>query len=215
MLDYVLEHKDKIQNVPGGTLCQVFGENEGASCSVAIVTMNENGSGVKHYHKDITEIYLFSEGTGNIVINEHVNKVKEGDCFIISPNNVHYIVAKTDMKFLCICTPPWIEEREFVVTDHVVGDNIAKFDRTGIIQKFSNEAEHNVKFYEISDKFLVNENIQKYRRVYYCVSGNGVINIAGHDSVFNAGSCYEISDQTIEEIIPNGNMKFVLICDNF
>lgn len=213
MGSYVEENKEKIQNVPGGTLCQVFGESEGASCSVAIVTMDENGKGIKHYHKEITEIYLFAKGEGKIVINENINEVKEGDCYIISPNNVHYIEAKTNMSFLCICTPPWTEEREFAVLNEVDGDNISKYDGLGVLQVLSNEEGNNIKLYKIDKVFVPNEIDRKYRRVYYCLSGEAKIKVNGFENTFMAGDCYEIDEHSIEEVIPNVNIKFVLVCD--
>ena len=62
MSNYIEKHKAKIQKTPGGSLCQVFGNKEGAKCSIALVTMDENSNGLKHYHDNITEIYLFSKG---------------------------------------------------------------------------------------------------------------------------------------------------------
>lgn len=213
MKKYIEEHKEKIQQVPGGTLCQVFGEGEGAFCSVAIVTMEENGNGVKHFHKDITEMYLFSNGVGNIIINGHANQVKEGDCYIIPPNNVHYIEALTNMDFLCICTPPWTEEREFTVLNEVDGSNISKYENLGIIQKLSNEEGHNIGLYETDEIFVPNESLKKYKRVYYLISGEAVIKINGIESTFLFGDCYEIDEYSNEEVIPKGKIKFALVCD--
>ncbi|MBO5142935.1 MAG: hypothetical protein J6C46_08135 [Clostridia bacterium] len=56
MGNYIDDNKEKIQHTPGGTLCQVFGVNENANCSVALVTMDANSNGLKHYHDNITEI---------------------------------------------------------------------------------------------------------------------------------------------------------------
>ena len=62
MANYIDEHKNKIQETPGGKLCQVFGKTENASCSIALVEMDQNNNGVKHYHDNITEIYIFTKG---------------------------------------------------------------------------------------------------------------------------------------------------------
>ena len=77
MNNYIDEHKEKIQITPGGKLCQVFGKNEKASCSVALVNMDQNSKGIKHYHDNITEIYIFIKGKGKIIINENENEISK------------------------------------------------------------------------------------------------------------------------------------------
>lgn len=213
MENYIEKHKEKIQDTPGGTLCQVFGDKEGASCSIALVKMDSNSNGIKHYHNNITEIYLFSKGEGSIIINEHENIINNGDCYIIPANNTHYIHANKEMEFACICTPPWTEEREIATTEENNGPNILVNNQTGIIQVLGPEPEHNVKMYKINDYFAPNENMKKYRRVYYFITGNGSITIDNKNYNIKPNHCYEVLENSNEYIKTTESLKFVLVCD--
>ena len=213
MENYINKHKEKIQKTPGGELCQVFGDKENAACSIALVKMDENSNGLKHYHDNITEIYLFTKGNGKIIINEHENIINDGDCYIIKPNNVHYISAETEMEFACICTPPWTEEHEIHVEDRQNGNNITKYEGLGVIQKLGKENEHSVRLIEIQDEFKPTINMEKYRRVYYFIEGTGIINIDNNEYEIKPGSCYEIFENSVKYIKTNNKLRFVVVCD--
>lgn len=212
MGDYVSTHLDKVQNTPGGKLCQVFGKLEHASCSVAIVKMEPSNNGVCHYHDNITEIYIFTKGKGKIVINGHENEIKGGECYIITPGNVHYIEAIEEMDFLCICTPPWEESHEFIVNDIKLGNNILKCDKYGILQKLSDDIDHNISRVKIMDDFVL-INKAEFRRVYYFVSGKGSIVIDNIEYNIMPGDCYEVLNNSCECIKPNGEVEFISIYD--
>lgn len=215
MKNYINKHPEKIQNTPGGTLCQVFGANEKANCSIALVCMDEKSNGIQHYHDNITEIYLFSKGQGNIIINGNVNKIEEGDCYIIPPKNTHFIKSDTKMEFACICTPPWTEEHEFEVKQDISGDNIDKWEENGILNILGSESNHNIQLYDVDTDFIPNQDMKKYRRVYYCVSGKGTIVIDGEKFDFSSNTCYEILEEQEECIKVDDKLKFVVVCDKF
>ena len=213
-MNYQELHKDKIQEVPGGTLCQVFGDKEKASCSVALVHMNENSNGVRHYHNDITEIYLFSKGKGSININGNINEINDGDCYIIPPNNIHYIESNEEMDFACICTPPWIESKEFAVNEEIQGENINKTEITGTLQKLSDKENHEIRLYETANEFIPSDNMKNYKRVYYFITGEGIFKIDDKEYPIKPNICYEVNKETNEIIIPNTELKFVVVCDD-
>ena len=213
MGNYIDTHKNKIQKTPGGTLCQVFGDKEGASCSIALVTMDECSEGLKHYHDNITEIYLFSTGSGSIIINGNENMIESGDLYIITPGNAHYIKADTKMEFACICTPPWTEEHEFVVTEYTKDNNISKITSDGILQVLSEKNGHEIKQYTTEKEFMPDCNMKNYRRVYYFISGNGKIKIEDKEYEIKANTCYEVKQGFSEIINPEGSLKFVVVCD--
>ncbi|MBE5812508.1 MAG: cupin domain-containing protein [Clostridiales bacterium] len=214
MGNYIDDNKEKIQYTPGGTLCQVFGDKEKASCSVALVTMDENNSGLKHYHDNITEIYVFNNGKGKIIINENVHEVKKGDCFIIPKGNVHFIESVTKMEFLCICTPPWTPEHEFVTETSNEKNDISQFNEHGILQNLSEKTEHNVERLLINDKYKPQQEKCGYTRVYYFLTGNGIINIDGIEYEIKEGNCFEVKENSKEEIFPKGKLDMICIKDN-
>lgn len=203
-MNYKEIHKEKIIPTPGGTLTQVFGSSEGASCSIALVTMEENGCGLNHYHDSITEVYIFSNGEGSIIINGNENKVTSGDIYIIPKNNVHYIKSKTEMNFCCICTPPWEEHLEHVVENNVLGENISKFT--------SDIISDNIYLYNIKDIFK--PTLKEMRRVYYFIKGNGSINIDGKTYEVKEDTCIEVLKEQNEVITTKDELQFVVVYED-
>ena len=213
MGNYIDDYKEKIQSTPGGSLCQVFGANEQASCSIALVTMDKKNNGLKHYHDNITEIYVFNKGEGKIIINGNEHKVSNGDCFIIPPKTIHFIESITQMEFVCICTPPWTPEHEFVTNDNVTKNDVKKHLEYGILQKLSKDADHNVSRIKINNEFKPNFETQNFIRVYYFIKGTGSIIIDGEEHEINQGNCFLVNETSTEIITPKNELDFILVCD--
>ena len=213
MGNYIDDNKEKIQYTPGGTLCQVFGANESANCSIALVTMNEKSNGLKHYHDNITEIYVFNKGKGKIIINEIEHKVSNGDCFIIPPKTIHFIEAITQMEFVCICTPPWTPEHEFVSDKILTKNNIEKYLESGVLQKLSEEANHNISRIKTNNEYTPDFEAQNFVRVYYFIKGTGSIIIDGVKHEINQGNCFLVNETSTEIINPENELDFILVCD--
>lgn len=209
MINYLESHKEKIQNTPGGSLCQVYGDREGKHCSIALVNMDSSSNGLQHYHKDICEIYLFSKGRGKIIINGNENIINEGDCYIITNNNTHYIEADSNMSFACICTPPWREDREFVSDTLEKCDNVSKYTDLGIIQNLSNDINNNVTLYNINGEF--NTDNRNYNRVYYFISGTGTLNSNTSSISIVPGTCFFFSKDDLEYINNANKLRFVVV----
>ena len=201
-MGYLEENKDKIIDTPGGNLCQVFGKNENASCSIALVKMNENSKGVYHYHDNITEIYVFSKGKGTITINGNINQINSCDCFVIPPKNGHLIISETQMEFECICIPPWEEEHEFILEENtVISDlKVNKQDTYGKI----NDIQENIYYDNLKTGNSI-ENIveSECMEVYYFSKGTGKIIIDGKENIINEAQCYLL----------NSNSKYRIIAD--
>lgn len=213
MGNYIDDNKEKIQYTPGGTLCQVFGANEEANCSIALVTMDAKSNGLNHYHDNITEIYMFNKGEGKIIINGNENNVSNGDCFIIPPKSIHFIEAITQMEFVCICTPPWTPEHEFVLDNTVIKENVEKHLSYGVLQILSNENEHDIKRIKITEEYTSNSNSRNYTRVYYFIKGKGSIIIDNIKYKINQGNCFLINESSNEIIMPENELDFILVCD--
>ncbi|MBR4111153.1 MAG: cupin domain-containing protein [Clostridia bacterium] len=213
MGNYIDDNKEKIQQTPGGALCQVFGANEGASCSVALVTMNENSKGLKHYHDNITEIYVFNKGEGKIIINGNEHIVSNGDCFIIPPKTIHFIETITQMEFVCICTPPWTPEHEFVTEDVAISGDTDRCLDYGALQNLSNEKCHSVFRIKLEDDFVPDYEMKKFTRVYYFINGNGIITVDGVKYEIKQGDCFLVNETSDEIINSENKIEFILVCD--
>jgi len=216
-MGYFEEHSEKwIKTVADGILCQVFGDIEGASASVALVKMPENSADIKHYHDNITEVYVFSKGEGIITINGNENQVNSGDCYIIPPNNIHFVSAKTDLEFICICMPPWTEEHEMVVGDNrEKANNIEKLKSYDMLLKLGKEEKQEVKMYNLEKvtAFIPNLSNSSLTRVYYFVKGSGQIKIDNNTYEINEGECFKIEPNQREEIIAHSELLLVSVYD--
>jgi mannose-6-phosphate isomerase-like protein (cupin superfamily) len=60
-----------------------------------------------HYHKVSEEFYFLLEGEGVLEIDGESREVGPGDCALIPEGAWHQITAKTDLRFLCCCAPPY------------------------------------------------------------------------------------------------------------
>ena len=88
---------------------------EGFSVAEAFV-----GKGLEtdaHVHRRSQEIYYLLEGAGTMRLGESSLKVKKGDAILIPPGTAHNIKADegTDIRILCICSPPYAHEDTVVV----------------------------------------------------------------------------------------------------
>jgi len=77
--------------------------------SVALAEVS--GENQAHYHKERTEVYHITKGSGKIIINGQVVNVEEGDTILIRPGLVHQILSE-NIRVLVICTPPF-EKKDY------------------------------------------------------------------------------------------------------
>lgn len=213
MANYIDEHLEKVKKTPGGNLCEVLGRDDGATCSIAVVHMDKDSVGEKHYHDTITEVYVFSKGKGRIIINGHVNEIRCGEWYLIEPGNVHYIETDTEMDFLCVCTPPWEKSHEFV-SDEILSDReILGMSSNGVIEMLSENDGHVICKYEIYNSKGPSFWAKNYKRIYYIVSGTGKIVIDNEDFIVKPGDCYLVDKDSNEELYADCRLEVVLVTE--
>lgn len=61
----------------------------------------------RHYHKLSEEFYFVLEGTGEMMVDKETQPVGPGDGILIPAGAWHQITAKTDLRFICCCAPPY------------------------------------------------------------------------------------------------------------
>lgn len=213
-MGYLEENKEKNQSTPGGELCQVFGANEKANASVALVKMYAGERGVYHYHDNITETYVFSKGSGKIIINGIENEIIPGDIYEIPPKNGHLIVANSEMQFECICTPPWEEEHEFIIPEgHIISSSvIGKKQDVDNNMSINNGGEISVRRLGkgTSIQNVVSNNQVE---VYYFPIGRGKILINGFEKEIHEGECFLATPNSIVVIRAESDMIFSTVKD--
>ena len=75
--------------------------------SLAEATMAPGQSTERHYHKLCEEFYFLLAGTAQMEIDGESRDVGPGDAILIPPGARHQITAKSDLRFLCCCAPPY------------------------------------------------------------------------------------------------------------
>jgi mannose-6-phosphate isomerase-like protein (cupin superfamily) len=68
----------------------------------------------RHYHRASEEFYFILEGSGEMRLGEETREVGPGDAILIPPNTWHSIKARTALRFLCCCAPPYSHEDTFL-----------------------------------------------------------------------------------------------------
>ncbi|HHT18392.1 MAG: cupin domain-containing protein [Euryarchaeota archaeon] len=101
------------------TLCELLhpkNEKIKMGCSIAYALLNKGEASLPHELKTSVEIYYILEGKGVMHIDKESEEVKKGDAIYIPPGSVQWIKnnGKSLLKFLCVVTPPWKEEDEYL-----------------------------------------------------------------------------------------------------
>jgi len=81
--------------------------------SLAEASLPAGGITTRHYHCVCEEIYFLLEGIAVIDVNGTIREVGPGDAVLIPPGAWHQITARTDLRFLCCCAPPYSHEDTF------------------------------------------------------------------------------------------------------
>lgn len=215
IMGYLEENKEKNQSTPGGELCQVFGANEKANASVALVKMYAGEKGVYHYHDNITETYVFSKGSGKIIINGIEHEIYPGDIYEIPPKNGHLIISNSEMQFECICTPPWEEKHEFIIPEgQIISSSVIgkKQDLSNSIP-LNNGGEISVEKLEKGKSIQITVNSNQVE-VYYFPIGKGKILINGFEEDIHEGECFLAVPNAIVVIRAETDMTFSRVKDN-
>ena len=75
--------------------------------SLAEASLPAGASTQRHYHRASEEIYLIVEGEGELEIDGEHRHVTSGDAALIPPGAWHTIVAGSDLRLLCCCSPAY------------------------------------------------------------------------------------------------------------
>lgn len=78
--------------------------------SLAEARMGAGASTERHHHKISEEIYFILAGSALVEVDGVTREVAEGDAILIPPGACHTITARTDLRFLCCCAPPYTHD---------------------------------------------------------------------------------------------------------
>jgi mannose-6-phosphate isomerase-like protein (cupin superfamily) len=81
-----------------------------AAQSLAEAALPAGGRTERHYHRRSEEIYYVTHGEGRLEIDGEVRRVAPGDAAVIPPGARHQVEAASELRFLCMCAPPYSHE---------------------------------------------------------------------------------------------------------
>jgi mannose-6-phosphate isomerase-like protein (cupin superfamily) len=84
-----------------------------AEQSLAEASLPAGAQTQRHYHVVTEEIYFLLEGEGELELDGERRDVSPGDAILIPPGARHTIEARTPLRFLCCCAPPYSHEDTF------------------------------------------------------------------------------------------------------
>ena len=109
MIVQQLENQSPFTTKDGSTIRSILDRTNAPveKQSLAEATMTPGQSTERHYHKLCEEFYFLLEGTARMEIDGETRDVAPGDAILIPPGARHQITAKSDLRFLCCCAPPY------------------------------------------------------------------------------------------------------------
>jgi len=109
MIVQQLENQSPFTTKDGSTIRSILDRTNAPveKQSLAEATMTPGQSTDRHYHKLCEEFYFLLEGTALMELDGETREVAPGDAILIPPGARHQITAKTNLRFLCCCAPPY------------------------------------------------------------------------------------------------------------
>jgi len=83
--------------------------------NVSFVYLNVSQA-AEHYHRDTTEYYLVTRGSGKIMLNDEVFGISTGDFIEIPPNTRHKAFDENELEILVVMIPPLSPEDNYFVS---------------------------------------------------------------------------------------------------
>ena len=111
MANYMIARFDEIDAVkcPCGFAKRAFAVPDNSTATLHIVDIQEDSR--VHYHKNLTEIYLVLEGSGQMELDGQIIPVEPFTAVFIKPGCRHRAVGT--MKIVNVCIPPFDAKDEW------------------------------------------------------------------------------------------------------
>jgi mannose-6-phosphate isomerase-like protein (cupin superfamily) len=108
------EQRQPFITLDGSEIRELAGVPSGnaANQSLAQATVPPGAATEAHYHRRSEEIYLFTAGSGRMILAGEEAAVRAGDCVVIAPGAEHQLVndGAEPLVLLCCCSPPYSHE---------------------------------------------------------------------------------------------------------
>jgi mannose-6-phosphate isomerase-like protein (cupin superfamily) len=105
------EEREAFITADGSSIRELAGIPSGnaANQSLAEAVVPPGGSTTAHFHRRAEEIYLFTCGSGRMLLGNEERQVRTGDCVVIPPGVAHKLWAdeREPLVLLCCCAPAY------------------------------------------------------------------------------------------------------------
>jgi quercetin dioxygenase-like cupin family protein len=81
--------------------------------SLAEASVSAGARTQRHQHRVTEEIYVVLEGEAELEVDGERRGVGPGDAILIPAGAWHEITAKSELRFLCCCVPPYTDDDTF------------------------------------------------------------------------------------------------------
>lgn len=110
-----LEEQTPFTTKDGSTIRSILDRANSAVAnqSLAEAALPQGNATDRHYHRASEEIYFILEGEGTMEVDGEVQNVGPGVGILIPPGAWHQITARTPLRFLCCCAPPYAHDDTF------------------------------------------------------------------------------------------------------
>ena len=85
--------------------------------SLAFAKIAPGKQSTAHKLRHSTEVFIFTNGTGNMIIEQEKEVVSKGSIIHVPANKTQYLIntGETNLEFYCIVSPPWNKEDDISV----------------------------------------------------------------------------------------------------
>ena len=109
-----LDQREPFITLDGSQIRELAGVPSGnaAQQSLAQATVPPGARTEAHYHRRSEEIYLFTSGSGRMLLDGAEAAVRAGDCVVIAPGAEHQLFndGGEPLVLLCCCSPPYTHD---------------------------------------------------------------------------------------------------------
>src|SRR5262245_26332509 len=95
---------------PCGQSTRIVSAADGIGCSFHITEIRDS---VRHYHRQMAEIYYVLEGTGRMELNDEVVSIEPGVVITIEPGTRHRLVSDEGVRTIVFGVPAFDPSDEY------------------------------------------------------------------------------------------------------
>ena len=197
--------------------------------SMAHVRMQQGATSLLHNHKDMTEVYVITQGSGVLYCNQQAFAVEKGSYLVIPPLASHKLknTGRTPLEHLVCALPPFNPADVRLVPEHRIEPPVEQLDQEKILVR----AQDGASVYELLSpqerqmlgmslamgelpphkKAILHYHILS-QELYYVISGTGRITLDDKTADIKQGSVIVVPRYTVHGLENNSSRPLHVLC---